>query len=261
MSASKGTSMLDAPRASSWAPKWIAVAGAFVVHAAVALVATQADERVPSPAPAAQVTQLMDVELPPPPETPPPPAPAPPAPEVKRTPPPTEKPPEATPAAPPPAAAQAGQVLEAQTDDTAQKTDETIVTGQGDKFAGGTTDSTGTAKQAVRDPNARGNVENGNGIDPLGDRSRPPHLADGGSWDCPFPAEADEVGVDRAVVSLRVEVAADGRVTRVSVANDPGHGFGREAKRCAFGKRWSAGLDRAGAAVSTFALVNVEFER
>jgi outer membrane biosynthesis protein TonB len=80
-------------------------------------------------------------------------------------------------------------------------------------------------------------------------------------WDCPFPEEADDAGVDHAVVTLRVEVGGDGTVQSVRATSDPGHGFAREARRCAMSKRWSAGLDRAGNPANAVALVNVRFDR
>ena len=83
----------------------------------------------------------------------------------------------------------------------------------------------------------------------------------GSAWDCPFPVEADDAGVDHAVVTLRVEVGADGHVVQASATRDPGHGFGREARRCALYKRWAPGLDREGRAASSVTVVNVRFER
>jgi len=86
-------------------------------------------------------------------------------------------------------------------------------------------------------------------------------LAGGASWSCPFPVEADGRGIDDAVVRLRVEVGADGRVVRAVVISDPGSGFGREAAACARSKRFDAARDRQGRPVAGQALVSVRFHR
>jgi protein TonB len=139
---------------------------------------------------------------------------------------------------------------------------ETIVAGNAANYAGGVTESGGTATHAVRDVRARASgVEGGDGTAPQADKSRAPQLAGGLRWDCPFPAEADASEIDHAVVTLRVEVGAQGDVASVRAASDPGHGFGREARRCAERKRWVPGLDRAGRPAAAVALINVRFDR
>jgi protein TonB len=141
---------------------------------------------------------------------------------------------------------------------------DTLVAGNGTHYAGGVTSQSGTSTQAVRDSRARGDGVmggTGNGSAPSVDLSRPPALAGGSDWDCPFPFEAEDRGIDQAVVALRVEVAASGDVIAAKVARDPGAGFGREAQRCALRKRWSPGLDRAGKPTSAVAQVNVRFRQ
>jgi protein TonB len=86
-------------------------------------------------------------------------------------------------------------------------------------------------------------------------------LAAGLRWDCPFPEEAEQADIDDAVVGLDVHVAADGSVTSTRVLSDPGHGFARQARRCALAKRWQPGLDRAGRPTAQSVLVNVRFVR
>src|SRR5262249_24608433 len=105
----------------------------------------------------------------------------------------------------------------------------TFVSGTGASYAGGVTAAARTSRAAIRSPGplAVGAVSPG-GIGP--DRSRAPVLAGGANWDCPFPEEADDAGIDRAVVPLRVEVTSDGRVSRASAASDEGHGFARAAE-------------------------------
>lgn len=274
-------SPLDAPRASGSRPA-LATFGALLVHGAIiALAAGLGSGVVNGRRPLA--TELIEIELPvreeppnapeaeptppdPPPSAPASPTPLPkPAPTVSRPSPPAEPTPAPPPEeSPPPAAAEAGQVLTAA--DEIVDFGDTIVTGSGASYAGGVTERGGTSKSAVRDIRARaGGVEGGTGTKvqaPGGfNRSAPPQLAGGASWDCPFPREADYARIDEAKVLLRVEVAADGRVVGVEVKRDPGDGFGREARQCAMRKRWAAGRDRDGNPIQSSALIQVSFRR
>jgi protein TonB len=261
-------SPLDRQPVKARSPAFVAAAGAAIVHAAFVIAASAAaSTSVEDRRPPARVTQMIDVELPKPvPEPPPPAAPEPPPSE-------TPLPPErslltrvrarAAPAkreAPPPAAAQAGQVLAAASE--VADFGETFVAGTAKSYAGGTTERGGTATHAVTDTRARAaGVEGGTGAKVGGDMSRSPQLAGGVAWDCPFPEEADEIGLDAALVTLRVGVDRQGSVARVDVVRDPGDGFGREARRCAMRKRWAPGLDRAGNPITATAVVHVRFQR
>jgi protein TonB len=139
---------------------------------------------------------------------------------------------------------------------------DSFVVGNAASHAGGVSANAGTSKQALYDAKAQaGGVSGGTGKNPLADASRAPALASGLHWDCPFPVEADAAGIDAALVGLRVEVAADGRVREARALSDPGHGFAREARRCALSKRWAPGLDRTGNPTVAIAMVNVRFER
>jgi protein TonB len=95
----------------------------------------------------------------------------------------------------------------------------------------------------------------------LVDRSRAAGLADGARWSCPFPSEAEVEGIDSAKAVLRVEIDALGQPQKVTVTGDPGHGFGREARRCALRRRWMSKLDRTGAPTADAVTVVVSFER
>jgi periplasmic protein TonB len=268
MPAGKSASCLDAPKAGPSGAFAIAGFGACVVHALLVGAALAAGTHGVQHDVSAAVTK-MEVELvePPPPEPEPEPEPEPPPPEPPpqaAAPKPVVKAPKPTPAppkeAPPPAAAESAKVLAAE----AEPVDfgDTIVMGNADKYAGGQSASEGTSKVAVHDKNAQANgVVGGTGKNPAADLTRAPTLASGLHWDCPFPVEADDAGIDSAVVGLRVEVAADGKVKEARALTDPGHGFGREARRCALSKRWAPGLDRAGRATVAIAMVNVRFER
>jgi len=255
MSGARPLSILDAPPVTSPRATVIAGAGTVGVHVVLVALALFVGGRVAQKVAAAtDITQIVEIE--PPKEAPAEPEKAPdPEPEptsIRPT-----KPSEAVPA---PAAAQAGQVLTAPAD--VVDFGDTFVTGTGESYAGGVTDAAGTSQHAVREVTARaGGVEGGKGTEPPVDRTRAPRLAGGAVWDCPFPVEADDAALDQAVVTLRVEVASDGRVISASATSDPGHGFAREARRCALSKRWAPGLDRAGSPASAVAVVNVRFGR
>jgi hypothetical protein len=207
-------------------------------------------------------------------EPPPPPAPVEPAPVAEEPTSPSAPEAPAPEEAPAPAAAQAGAALVAEPspDEPVDLTGEsfTIVSGQGDKFAGGVTEAAGTSKDAVYDQRARvGGVPGGTGTAPAAkgpvagpDKSRPARPL-GGSWnDCGFPAEADMEQVDAGVVSLIVTVGTDGRAKSAIIQSDPGYGFGAHARQCAFRKTYEVALDRAGnPVVSTTAPFRVRFTR
>jgi len=95
---------------------------------------------------------------------------------------------------------------------------------------------------------------------PSVDRSRAPALARGGQWSCPWPEEAEQI--DDAAVTIRVVVDAAGHATRVDVEVDPGHGFAREARRCAMRETYLPGLDREGRPIAaTSKQIRVRFSR
>jgi periplasmic protein TonB len=243
---------------------------AFVAHAALCAGMIALGGATPSQASLSRAP-LYEVELtpPPPPAAPePPPAPAPPPeppqlkqPKITSEPvqvpePEVEPPPSAEPEAP---AAEAAQAAEAVTASAESAATDTLVTGGGTQYAGGTTEQGASADHAVHAPNARAHgVEGGTGTAAV-DRTRAPQLASGANWDCPLPEEAADEGIEQATVALVVEVAADGKVLGVEVKQDPGYGFGREARACAFKKRWSPGLDRSGQPTRGKLPVNVRF--
>jgi periplasmic protein TonB len=268
-------SPLDLPHSRTQAESIAAGAGALVVHVGLVVLITLVGAGVGHRIAPAVTTEFFDIEPPP---NPPPlaPAVAERLPEPKQetlkpealeqdeppTPSPADEPEaaESTPEEQTPAAAQAGQIVAAA--DEVVDFGETFVTGAGSKYVGGATASAGTAKHAVRDPQAKAHgTATSAAIKKVIDLSRAPALAGGKAWTCPFPDEADDMGVDHAVVTLRIKVAADGSVMDAIVARDPGDGFGREARRCALRKRWSPGLDSAGKATGATTVVNVRFDR
>jgi protein TonB len=190
------------------------------------------------------------------PEPPPPPEEKEPEPEPEK---PVAKEPPRPEEAPPPVPAQAAKVLTAEPKPEEGPVDLTnsFVTGSGSTYAGGTTSSEGTSKVAVYNPAATpkgvpGGTGSGAPVPPphKEDRSRAPGLLGSVDWnDCPFPGEADAEQIDQAFVLIQVKVKPDGLPESVTVLSDPGHGFGREARKCAMRKRYSQGLDVDGNAI------------
>lgn len=194
-------------------------------------------------------------------ETPPPPE------EKDDTPPPplatNDPPPEA-----PPAAAQAGAIIASDPDpnDPLDLTG-SFVTGTGDKFAGGVTQQGGTSTTAVRNVAAvatgqpGGNGTQGTAPPSTVDRSRAVQRAGTGDWKCPFPPESDLDQIDEAAAVIAVTVSADGKVQNATIDQDPGHGFGREARSCALRESYTPALDRDGKPIAGTKKFRVLFTR
>lgn len=199
------------------------------------------------------------------PEPPPPEEKEEPKPVIKEATPPPEAPPQ------PPAAAEAAKVLTAEPNpnEPVDMTD-TIVQGNAEKYAGGISANNGTSKNAVTNPAAQPTgVPGGTGTAPAPppppkvDRSRKAGLLGSTDWsDCPFPAEADAEQIDRSFVTIQVRVKPDGSPESVTIVEDPGHGFGREARKCAMRKKYQFALDIDGNPIpSVTNPVRVRFER
>jgi protein TonB len=135
-----------------------------------------------------------------------------------------------------------------------------LVVGSADTYAGGQSAATGTRVRVAADPPIAATTAVAAPRSAT-DSTRHARLAQGGSWGCPFPPEADGAGLDEAYVMLRITLTATGSVREVAVVKDPGHGFGREARICAVAKRYDPALDATGAPVAGTLLVNVHFER
>ncbi len=201
---------------------------------------------------------VVELEAPPPPKIEPPPQEAPPprakakavpppvapAPEpVAETPPPQpeapEPPPEAPPSEPPPAA-QAGQVVAAETNSPASFQ---VVTGTGNSYAGGTTISQGTGSKANH--TGQIGIGEGNGLS----RARAAQLRSR-NWPCGWPPEAEDLDIEESYATIRAAVRADGSLGDVEVLSDPGHGFGKRAVWCARTRvKFDPALDAAGRAI------------
>ncbi len=191
-------------------------------------------------------------------------------PKPETPPPPKEAPKDEPP--PPPAAAQAGAVMtqEPAKDEPLDLTGNTFVTGSGSTFAGGTTQAGGTSTKAVYNPAAAATgVAGGTGtapstapVAPKVDKSRTAKIANLSNLErCPFPAEADADQIDEATVGIEVKVTAEGRAETVTITQDPGHGFGREAKKCALREKYDSALNADGIAIPGTYRVRFRFTR
>jgi protein TonB len=152
---------------------------------------------------------------------------------------------------PSPAAAAKVLTQEPAPDGPVDLTDNTIVQGNAATYGGGYTGANGTAA-AVRTmpPPSSGPAETRAFATTSPNRSRRASLGGADEWKCPFPSESEAAQVDDAYVTLVVDVRADGTPSAVRVVSDPGHGFGREARQCAMGRRYVVALDHAGNAVA-----------
>jgi periplasmic protein TonB len=186
----------------------------------------------------------------------------------REEPPPEEKPVEPTPVVTmkenlPVAAAKAAQVLSAPDDAPLDLTGNVFNVGNSERYAGGQTMSNGTNdKPPVATKVAEtGTKEQTAPAIVAVDLSRTATLAGSGEWRCPFPPEADADQVDDASAIIEVIVSADGKARSATILQDPGHGFGREARSCAMRESYVPALDKAGAAVSSSKKFRVKFER
>jgi len=198
------------------------------------------------------LTETIDIETEKP-KPPPPPEPPPEEEKAKPIEPPIQK---DVPPPPPPEAAQAGKVLTSEPDPNAPVdfTGDGFVSGNGEGYVGGITQAGGKGTKPIYNPNARATgVPTGTGAPttaPVGpDRSRSASRAGGDDWHCDFPPEADSEQIDEAYVTLQVVVGIDGKPKKVTVLQDPGHGFGRMAYQCAQRETYNASYDRAGTAI------------
>lgn len=173
-----------------------------------------------------------------------------------------------TPPPQPPAAADAAKVLlaEAAKNEPVDLTGNTFLNGNAETAVGGTTQIGGTGKVATNNPAAVATgVAGGTGTAPAGpriDRSRAAQILNKSNLErCPFPAEADAEQVDEAAVGIEVKVGPDGRAETVAVTRDPGHGFGREARKCALREKYAPALNAEGVAMPGVYRVNFRFSR
>jgi protein TonB len=197
--------------------------------------------------------------------------PPPPPPEEKEPPKPIVKmQPKDEPPPPPPAAADAAKVLtqEPAKDEPVDLTDKGFISGNADTAVGGVTQIGGTAKVPTNNVAAvatgtPGGTGTAAAPPPVKvDRSASARIMNLANLErCPFPAEADAEQVDEAAVGIEVRVSVDGRAESVAITRDPGHGFGREARKCALREKYVPAKDVDGIAIPGVYKVNFRFSR
>jgi protein TonB len=213
------------------------------------------------------LAQTYEIDVPKPVEKPAEPPPEPPKVEEKIV---VKEQPKDEPPPPPPAAADAAKVLMAEPskDEPVDLTGNTFLNGNAETAVGGTTQIGGKATTATNNAAAVATgVVGGTGKGPAPpstkvDRSRGARINSLANLErCPFPAEADAEQVDEAVVGIEVKVSVDGRAEMVAITRDPGHGFGREARKCALRERYQPALDVDGNPMPGTYKVNFRFSR
>jgi len=170
----------------------------------------------------------------------------------------------------PPAASDAQKVLtqEPAKEEPLDLTGNTFLSGNAENGNGGVTQIGGKSNVANYNPAAAATgVPGGTGTAPAPpaprvDRSRSAKIKNLANLErCPFPSEAEAEQIDDAYVGIEVKVAVDGRPESVSVYSDPGHGFGREAKRCALREKYDPALNVDGQPVPGTYRVRFRFSR
>lgn len=161
------------------------------------------------------------------------------------------------------AAAKAAQIISAKDDDNVLNFDNVFTVGTSERYSGGATLSKGTNDKPPDTPKvAATGVANAPPPQILAvDLSRTATLAGSGEWRCPFPPEADSDSVDEASAIIEVIVSATGKAQSANILQDPGHGFGREARSCAMRESYVPALDKAGNPVASSKKFRVKFER
>ena len=171
---------------------------------------------------------------------------------------------------PPPAAAEAAKVLmqEPAKDEPVDLTANTFLNGNADTAIGGVTQIGGKATSATNNVAAVATgTPGGTGTHAAPapvkvDRSSAARILNLSNLErCPFPAEADAEQVDEAVVGIDVKVSVDGRAENVAITSDPGHGFGREARKCALRERYDPAKNIDGIAMPGTYRVRFKFSR
>ena len=240
---------------------------AIALHAGAGLAALtsqnrnrESDQRI-SKRPSLRIDHVVDLEPPEPPAPPPAPPPPPPPPKARAV---EQGPRPEAPALPddaPPPPAEAGQVVAAD-DSASQPLDFTrfdISTGEGQRFPGGITASSGTSSRAVQAPAVNRHAEpralaGASRARPVG----PPRR----NWDCPWPAGATALSIKEQFVVIRAVVRADGAVASAELISDPGYGFGEIALACARQQRFPAATDDDGRPITaTSPPIRVKFTR
>lgn len=78
-------------------------------------------------------------------------------------------------------------------------------------------------------------------------------------WSCSFPAAARAQGIERAVVTVAVDVTARGAVHTARIVRDPGDGFGVAARACVLKARFAPAEDDLGRPIAAKVVIRVVF--
>ncbi|MGB1017372.1 MAG: energy transducer TonB, partial [Nannocystaceae bacterium] len=147
--------------------------------------------------------------------------------------------------------AQASQVVARQPDGPVDMTNNVFVTGNAKTYAGGVSSANGTAKGkgtgtgTGTGPSQDAGTPKAPAPRPGPDRTMSVHL-ESSNWECPWPVAAIDEPIDEQLAVIRVTVAKNGSVVAAKVLQDPGHGFGAAALKCAKQTRFEPATNRAG---------------
>jgi len=171
------------------------------------------------------------------------------------TPPPAQPPTKARqparPRAKPGPPAQASQVVARQPDGRVDMTENVFVTGNAQRYAGGASSANGTAKgKGLGTGGGSGGKQDVSTPKPPvrhtgPDRTTTVHL-ESRNWECPWPTAAVDEPIDEQLAVIRVTVEKTGSVVAATLLEDPGHGFGSAALKCAKNTRFEPATNRAG---------------
>jgi protein TonB len=213
---------------------------AALIHADLVAQAPVAIESPPPPTPAAEPEPEPEPAQPEP-QAPPPVA----RPSSQRAP---DKP--APPSSPveatPPAQAASVIASEAEPEGPVDLTDNTFVTGTASAYAGGATARDGTSATRVAPQAPRATSDHAApAAGPGSSKARTVQLPDSG-FRCSWPQSAVAEDIYEQFVVLRADVRADGTAERVTIIDDPGHGFGAAAVKCALSTRFMPARNERG---------------
>ena len=141
------------------------------------------------------------------------------------------------------------------------------LSGNADNYAGGVTAANGTSPTAgarldESDGRGRWNGPPEAGSAPAGARSIAPGLAEEPRMGLPVSARGRHGADRRCVRDAADRRGADGSASNVRIVQDPGNGFGRQARSWALKKRdYTTALDRDGTPIAQSITARVHFTR
>ncbi len=79
-------------------------------------------------------------------------------------------------------------------------------------------------------------------------------------WKCPYPEEAVLEHVARGSALLEIQVDATGKAESITLVEESGHGFGRQARECLSRSPFVPARDATGNAIAGTFLLRVTFD-